>query len=177
VIGELPQKQTRACALLIEDCLGSRGIVDGQCRDLAFSTDSEKSFEEITLIADRKTGSLFRLSMVLPALAVESDSVEIDALEELSLLFGRTYQLVDDFKDVYGSSDKTGKPKRDVELDRPNIVRCIGKKEAIKYLRLLLSQTDDCVVALCKQSDSWHFYRALWLKLDYCSKPFANVQV
>lgn len=137
VLSDLSSELRVQAGNLLDDCLGLNGLLLGQSLDLGFS-QAANSLSNITEIADRKTGSLFKLSFVLPALISNAPTKEMILLKRLSMFFGRIYQLIDDFKDCLNSEILTGKSPRDYLLDRPNLVIKLGHANSFKYLSRLL---------------------------------------
>ena len=157
VLSKLDITARNACSELIERCLGLEGIINGQSLDLAYSPEigSPKS---VSNIADGKTGTLFRLSILLPVLAKGVPDSELHHLSRLSKLFGRLYQLIDDFKDFYSLELKSDKTMRDKELSRPNMILLLGVTDANKYLNRLLVDSSKIVAILIQKSPSYLFY-------------------
>ncbi len=128
-----PQAQSRALAY-IEHCLGVEGLLNGQSLDLHYSTLPHNR-ETTERIARGKTVSLIRLTLVLPAMLGGAPSREIQLLERIALYWGLGYQMVDDLKDVLGSTIQAGKTvARDLLLDRPNAATAMGIHGAVERL-------------------------------------------
>ena len=124
---------------LADECLGLNGILNGQALDLKFAA-SARTPASIENIAQLKTGSLLRLSILLPALIGSEDADTAAGLRRLAEKWGAIYQLLDDFKDVEWSEDVSGKtPMRDARLKRPNLALAIGKEQAVNRLRMQIA--------------------------------------
>ena len=140
-------RQSRAHAL-IEQCLGTAGILNGQARDLNFPKDGGTR-REVVSVAAGKTAPLFYLALGLPALLFGADPRTLALLRRLSLLWGLFYQGVDDLKDLLESSESSGKTAgRDRELGRPNIALAVGRLEAESYLHRLERRAHRCMETL-----------------------------
>jgi geranylgeranyl pyrophosphate synthase len=138
--GTPAQAQGEANALL-DACLGLNGILNGQALDLAFAS-TDRSAATIERIALLKTGSLLRLSMLLPAISGGIDPAARRLLRRLADLWGCLYQLLDDFKDVEWGQAASGKtPLRDVSLGRPNQALALGREQALARMRQQLSRS------------------------------------
>jgi len=121
-----PLSLRQAAAACVDRCLGSVGLVGGQARDLAFAS-SARSAREIGRIALAKSGALFGLAVMLPALAADPLPQESRQLRALCLYWGLSFQLVDDLRDVLSNSAVEGKTTgRDRVLGRPNLVLALG---------------------------------------------------
>lgn len=137
-------------AKLTRDCLGFTGILDGQSKDIHYYfTYNDGSL--VTEIAEKKTGSLLRLCLMLPAILCEASRYEKLQLFNLSNDWGLAYQVADDLKDIYYSEDASGKtPHQDAELGRPNMALAIGETAAVELLSELIHRSQQRINALEK---------------------------
>ena len=132
------QDRQRDALAYIEERLGVEGLLNGQSLDLHYST-MPHSRATTERIAQGKTVSLIRLTLVLPAMLGGANAREIQLLERLAVYWGLGYQILDDLKDVLQSVAETGKTvSRDVLLDRPNIAFAIGTAGAVRRMSRLL---------------------------------------
>ncbi len=116
---------------LVEACLGVTGVLNGQSLDL--HADYVMTPKMVRKVAEGKTVTLLRLSLILPALLGNADEETLATLETLSLEWGLAYQLIDDFKDVLDTNG--GKTAgRDQALNRPNMHNCLGPAAAARQL-------------------------------------------
>jgi geranylgeranyl pyrophosphate synthase len=137
--GTLPSIQAEVNALL-DECLGLNGVLNGQALDLNFAA-SDRAPATVERIARQKTGSLLRLSMLLPALASGQHPRVTQQLRRLADTWGAVYQLLDDLKDLEWSEAESGKTgMRDLALDRPNLALAMGKERAVARLRNRLAE-------------------------------------
>ncbi len=126
----------------LEQRLGVGGLLNGQSLDLHYS-QLPHSLESTERIAQGKTVSLIRLTLVLPALLSDAAPREQQLLERIAACWGLGYQIVDDLKDILQSATETGKTaSRDLELDRPNIAAAIGINGAVVRLERLMRLGD-----------------------------------
>lgn len=131
----------KEAARLVDLCIGEMGLLDGQARDLAYSRT--KGENEVREIAGLKTGTLLKLTLLLPATLAGVSAHERLLLSHLAEFWGFAYQAIDDFADLaLGTTvqDKTG--FRDVELDRPNLVLSIGTTAAAEEIRRSLRMAE-----------------------------------
>jgi geranylgeranyl pyrophosphate synthase len=118
-------------------------------------------------IAQGKTVSLIRLTLVLPAMLGQASSRDIHLLERIALCWGLAYQIVDDLKDVLQNSAQTGKTvSRDELLDRPNIAVVIGVQGAVTRLVRLIELGDKNLHRLLKSTPDLNFLRKLRRDLE-----------
>lgn len=116
-------------AKLVATCMGERGILKGQSRDLHFRVGLGAA--EVRGIAVQKTGMLLKLALVLPAVLGGADWRTLLRLTRLAYLWGRLYQAIDDFSDLLLLEQDSGKtPFRDVRKERPNLVVALGPDAA-----------------------------------------------
>ena len=122
----LPEDVRVAAGNLVDQCLGTAGLVGGQALDLAFG-GTGGTVRDIGRIAMAKTGALMGLALRLPALAVRLAPDETRALRALSIYWGLAFQITDDLHDVLSSSLSAGKTTgRDREKARPNLALALG---------------------------------------------------
>lgn len=135
----LPTESSRRAAELVGECLGVHGILDGQSRDL--HPPAAWTGREVEHVAEGKTVTLIRLSLVLPARVAGAGEDDLAELESLARLWGLAYQALDDFKDHLLTADESGKtPRRDAAFRRPNLPTALGGDAAFVRLRGLLDR-------------------------------------
>ena len=126
----------------LEQRLGVEGLLNGQSLDLHYSSLPHNR-ETTERIAQGKTVSLIRLTLVLPAMLAGAPAREIQLLEHIASCWGLGYQIVDDLKDVLQGSGEAGKTAaRDILLDRPNVAAAIGIAGAVERLQRLMRLGD-----------------------------------
>jgi geranylgeranyl diphosphate synthase, type II len=144
-------------ALLLDDALGVSGLVGGQARDLRFG-EGETGRREIGRIAAAKTGALFKLALVLPALAAEPAVQEFRLLKALALYWGQWFQACDDMKDVLATPASAGKDtRRDRALARPNLVHALGPVAARRRIARLEAQIERARQRLQQHGPQWEY--------------------
>jgi geranylgeranyl diphosphate synthase type II len=137
-----PQEKQPQVMAYLEERLGVGGLLNGQSLDLHYS-QLPHSLESTERIAQGKTVSLIRLTLVLPAMLAGAPPREKQLLERIAACWGLGYQIVDDLKDILQSAAETGKTaSRDEELDRPNIASAIGINGAVVRLERLMRLGD-----------------------------------
>lgn len=122
----LPARRRARAGALVQECLGVAGILDGQARDLAFASHAADA-RAVARVAEGKTVTLIRLTLVLPALVAGAGQSDLRRLERLARDWGQAYQILDDFKDCFDAPAESGKTAgRDARLGRPNLVLAGG---------------------------------------------------
>ncbi len=140
VIGTLPAAARLDASALVSSCLGLGGILNGQSRDLHFA-GGERSHEEVLAVAEGKTVTLIRLTLLLPAIVAGVGEAGRGHLDRLATAWGLSYQILDDFKDCLMTRSETGKSgRRDHLLGRPNLPGASGSEEAMSQLSALLAE-------------------------------------
>ncbi|MDI9634567.1 polyprenyl synthetase family protein [Kamptonema cortianum] len=115
VQGELIQELSRV--------IGSRGLVAGQMIDLN-QEGLIVTEEDLLTLQQLKTGVLFGFAVEAGAILGKASASEREALKNFGLLFGRMFQMVDDWLDGCGDEKVTGKP-------------CHQDKDKLTFLTLL----------------------------------------
>jgi geranylgeranyl diphosphate synthase, type II len=160
LLGCAKQSQRRVMDYL-EERLGVEGLLNGQSLDLHYSQLPHNS-ETTQRIAQGKTVSLIRLTLVLPAMLADATSREIQLLERIAVCWGLGYQIIDDLKDVLQSPAETGKTaSRDEMLDHPNIAASIGVSGAVERLERFMRLGDKTLRQLLVHRPALSFLQKL----------------
>jgi len=147
-IARSPRQYQEAAHEYLERCLGTRGIVNGQARDLASPKELHRR-SSAAAVALQKTVPLIALPLLLPALLAGGDARSLLLLRRLAVAWGLFYQGVDDLTDILASARLSGKTAgRDESLGRPNIARRLGIAGAGRYLDRLIGISEDSVARL-----------------------------
>ncbi len=155
-----PDRQRMALSYL-EQCLGIDGLLNGQSFDLHYKHLAHDR-ETAERIAVDKTVSLVRLAVVLPALLGGASEIESFLLEQASMCWGLSYQILDDLKDVLGSDADNGKTvARDALLDRPNVALSVGIQGALERLAQLIGEGDEAIGRLLVERPECRFLEKL----------------
>jgi len=164
VASAYPQRAAMA-GRLVAGCMGERGILDGQSRDLHFHPGCGAS--EVRTIAVQKTGMLLKLALVLPAVLGGAEWGTLLALARLAKLWGRLYQGIDDFSDLLLTGDSSGKtPFRDLSQARPNLVVAFGLQAARKELTALSVRSGAICRDFAECGEAWLVLRQFHARLS-----------
>ena len=128
----------RDTARLVTDCLGPAGILDGQARDLRF--DGGRT-GDVLRVAEGKTASLLRMVLLLPAVLGRASAATRSSAERLAIVWGTSYQILDDFRDELVSAvERTKSTHRDRALGRPNLPGTAGQAQALHIVSKLIEE-------------------------------------
>ena len=165
-IGTLPAANRDAAARLVSASLGVQGILNGQSRDLQFHA-SARGAREVLEVAEGKTVTLIRLTLLLPALVAGVETADRTTLDQLSRCWGLAYQVMDDFKDNLMTPQETGKTAaRDAQLHRPNLPAAMGWDAAWHHLVTLMEDARTRVAQLQARDEAWSVLNRLQAVLD-----------
>lgn len=168
------QRREQASAL-VEECLGTSGLVGGQAYDLCGWRDGQTA-GDVMEVARRKTATLLRLPLVLPAIIGNGTQREIQLLERLGLMRGLSYQAVDDLKDVMLSEESSGKSSgRDEVMGRPNLVAAEGFQAALQRLRKMMRIGDAVQERLPGHPERWGMLSMLRATLPMTAKVVTGI--
>lgn len=174
VLGLLAAERRLAGQLLLDACLGSGGLLEGQARDLGFARAAGDG-AAVTRIARLKTVALFELSVLLPALAGGVSPAEWSDLHRLCLYWGLAYQAADDLTDVLGHARASGKTGgRDLARRRPNLALALGTAGAQRRLARQVAQAAATVRRLERHASRWTCLRAYQDRLAGLAAPLAR---
>ncbi len=128
-------------SVLVSECLGVNGILDGQARDVHFPSGTAEP-DVMVAVAAAKAVPLIRLALVLPAVVAGAGASVVARLERLAGAWGLAYQILDDFKDCLMSDMEAGKSTgRDWRLGRPNLPARAGRWTAHRQVAGLLAES------------------------------------
>ncbi len=137
VLSRLPKARQKRASALVMTALGVNGILNGQALDLHFNPQQSDALA----VAQGKTVSLVRLTLVLPAIVGGVAAAQVERLDRLATVWGLSYQILDDFKDCLATAAETGKSTaRDLVLGRPNLPRQVGFAAALAQVTSLLAE-------------------------------------
>lgn len=143
----------REASELVESCLGVGGILNGQSYDVHFDAERQGS-ARVLQVAEGKTVTLVRLTLLLPAIVAGVDVEIRRRLDRLATAWGLAYQILDDFKDILMQGSESGKSShRDAQLGRPNLPQQRGLQRAMADLQELLTQAAGLVGQLAEEAN------------------------
>ncbi len=96
----------RVTRLLTEGCLE---MIEGQCLDLGFESQTAIATEEYLRMIACKTGALIRSSLEIGAALATEDRAAAKAFANFGSCLGRAFQIRDDYLGVWGDESATGK--------------------------------------------------------------------
>ncbi len=134
-----PRTKVRLVQLLAQSA-GGEGMVGGQVRDI--DVDGHPLvLQQLKEIHARKTGRLFKASILFAAVLKNVDSTVYAELEEIAELIGLAFQVADDILDVTKSEEKHGRSS-DMSNQKKTYVTFFGVAGAQNEVHKLLKQID-----------------------------------
>ncbi|MDE6472421.1 MAG: polyprenyl synthetase family protein [Clostridia bacterium] len=122
----------------IANMSGVKGMIGGQCLDLANESKENFGIEELTKLNRLKTSCLIRGALVGSAIRCGADDKEIEALEVYAQNLGEIFQIVDDILDRTSTEQALGKEvNQDVANDKKSVVDILGLNKAKEYIKEL----------------------------------------
>ncbi|VWX63553.1 Geranylgeranyl diphosphate synthase [Burkholderiales bacterium 8X] len=146
-----PLLRARVVGVLAE-AVGTAGLVRGQYRDLR-EDQANADEKALTGINDLKTGSLFKVSLVVPGLAAQAEEALLQRLAACAGEIGRAFQLRDDLddgadlpptssatpSDGFGSGEDEGKA---------TLVALLGRRAARERFDSCLQKAERCLIEI-----------------------------
>ncbi len=124
--------------------IGPQGLVAGQMMDL--NQEGPIVTEEDLLTLQRlKTGVLFGFATEAGAILGNASTSERQALKNFGLLFGRMFQMVDDWLDGCGDENVTGKPSQQ-DKDKLTFLTLLGPQGLRKKVEATLKEALEILV-------------------------------
>lgn len=116
--------------------IGSQGLVAGQMIDLG-EEKPVKTYDDLLHQDHLKTGVLFAFAAESGALLGNASFKEKQALHTYGLLFGRAFQMIDDWLDGCGHEKTMGKPHHQ-DFDKVTFLSLLGPKTLQEKVELTL---------------------------------------
>lgn len=85
-------------------------MIQGQCLDLAFESNTTIGTEDYLRMISYKTGALIRSSLEIGALLATDDPTTFESFSRFGSYLGKAFQIRDDVLGIWGESYLTGKP-------------------------------------------------------------------
>jgi len=104
---KLEVEQRAACALILAEAAGEKGMVAGQVIDTLHAPGTEEALTEVHRL---KTGAMIAGACKLGVAAAGGSEEMLAAAEEYGYQLGMAFQIRDDMLDVIGNVDDFGKP-------------------------------------------------------------------
>ena len=146
--------------------IGSEGLVAGQMWDLN-QEGSIETVDDLLELQRLKTGLLFGFATQAGAILGNASPKEQEALKNFGLLFGRMFQMVDDWLDGCAAENITGKPSHQ-DKDKVTFLTLLGARdlqikveETLNNALEILSPFGEKAVLLRQTTE----YACRWVKL------------
>lgn len=153
---ELPPEVTQLISLSVKD------TCEGEIEQLCHKGEQNLSELEYLGILEKKTGSLFSVSCVAPAVMANACEKEIQSLSSYGRNIGIAFQLIDDYLDFISTETELGKPTNNDfdngKLTLPLIYTLRESKLNKEDLQNIFSKTKPEIIRLVNRHKA----------LDYC---------
>lgn len=155
-----PEVAVRCCSELAR-AAGASAMVGGQVDDLqaAFANGSQVELERIHR---RKTGAMFRASLLLGGLVAQAEPPLLAALNGFAQKLGLAFQVIDDLLDIGGDEQSLGKTAgKDAKQGKMTFPALLGEAESRQLAEQLIRQAQEALTPLASgatnlQSLAWY---------------------
>lgn len=142
---------------MLSTAAGSTGMIGGQVIDLE-SENQPLSLDHLRLLHARKTGALFRASLLLGATAagliMKNDAVVFDALRVYAENIGLAFQVLDDILDVTADPALLGKTKgKDMAENKNTFLKYYTLPQAHALAAELTERAIKAIQSACPDSE------------------------
>ncbi len=143
----------------LSECIGFRGLVAGQARDLD-RRGGTLSNDEIDLLNHQKTGVLLIAPAQAGALIAGADGARLAAIGEFARRLGLAFQIRDDILDAEGSSAEGKDLGKDAGM--PTLVTSLGVAGARRAMDGYLDAARDALAEARCGDHAWRYASALF---------------
>jgi geranylgeranyl diphosphate synthase type II len=118
----------------------AKKTAEGEMLDSTLVTKPHPTVEDYLQVAGLKTGALFAAVAASGAIAGGANEVIVNAMSEFGMNVGISFQIRDDILDIFGNSQKLGKPVlKDIQNSASNIVLIHALSNADPYKRHVIN--------------------------------------
>lgn len=130
----------RLCMILSTLAEAARKTAEGEMLDSTLVSKPHPTVEDYMQVAGLKTGALFGAVAASGAIAGGANEVVVSAMSEFGMNVGISFQIRDDILDIFGNSQKLGKPVlKDIQNSASNIVLIHALANADPYKRHVIN--------------------------------------
>ena len=131
----------------LADAAGIRGMVGGQVMDMEHPENGDESY--LTLLHNRKTGAMIRISCMAPVLVVGAPESFAKAIDTYARKIGLLFQVTDDMLDETASLAELGKtPGKDREQGKLTYPALFGLNGARKLADRLQAEAEAALAGI-----------------------------
>ena len=133
----VPAERVLATIAELSEAAGSAGMVGGQVIDILCER-KQLGLDELKHLHSKKTGAMFRVSIVGGARLGGGTDAELEALDEYARALGLAFQVVDDLLDVEATTEQMGKrTQKDQAAGKNTFPALLGLEESHRFARTL----------------------------------------
>ncbi|HVA78632.1 MAG TPA: farnesyl diphosphate synthase [Candidatus Binataceae bacterium] len=129
----------------LSEAAGSGGMVGGQVIDI-LSERKRLGLDELKLLHSKKTGAMFRASILGGARLGGASDAELEALDAYAHALGLAFQVVDDILDIEATTEQMGKRTgKDEAAGKNTFPALMGLEESHGFARELERRAHDAL--------------------------------
>jgi geranylgeranyl diphosphate synthase type II len=133
----VPAARVLATIAELGEAAGSAGMVGGQVIDI-LSERQRLGIDELKLLHSKKTGAMFRASILGGARLGGASDAQLEQLGEYARALGLAFQVVDDILDVEATTEQMGKrTRKDDAAGKNTFPALLGLGESHEFAREL----------------------------------------
>lgn len=146
----LTENERNKVAAILTESYGFDGLAAGQFVDLKLKR-KDIDFKIIEYINHKKTAALFTAAGQIAAVIGCASDQEKKAVQDFCQNIGFTFQIIDDMLDIVGDEKIVGK---NLQHDKWNFVKLVGKDKAEKYLKEYYDQAVKALQIFGEKADN-----------------------
>jgi len=143
----VPAERVLATIAELSEAAGSAGMVGGQVIDILCER-KQLGLDELKHLHSKKTGAMFRASIVGGARLGGGSDAQLEALDEYARALGLAFQVVDDLLDVEATTEQMGKrTQKDQAAGKNTFPSLLGLEESHRFARSLERRAHEALAA------------------------------
>jgi farnesyl diphosphate synthase len=145
----LSEKQSIEIALELMKAIGFSGIISGQSLDLSELSSGAVTLDNLHLIHNLKTGTLFSACANMALIAGAQNHTIKSLIQQFASHLGIVFQMQDDYQDRYNKSDYSGKNRASDEANqKTTFAGLMAQQELLVLIHQYYEKIDLALAAL-----------------------------
>lgn len=138
----------------LSQAIGTIGMIGGQVMDMQGEKKKQPTIDDVNQIHQRKTGALLQASLLLGAIAAETNTKTIEIIKEVGAKLGCAFQIADDILDLESTPEKLGKSvKKDIQVNKITYPRIIGLEKSKLKANELIKDVHHLLIPFGEKAD------------------------